>query len=344
MVRVGRPVCRYSDHNAEYGSEETPLSEPFPQDEPEQQAEFLRNRLFDRLADNREDGPIATADLWHLLNLLDATDRPERRASVIAEIGITERLLALGAHLRVEVPNAEGRSADLEVRIDGVHFFLHIKRMPNPPADEPAVPPLPALLRELESLERPYRVAVHCREELTEAELSRVHDELHGFLLAARIGDRRIIRDDEQRTLADAVVVAPSEDTSITLTRGEYFRAEAGFANAHRLLCRAYRQFVPGAENVTLLIGGGPYGGHTMELALLGSHVERWDRLPRQHQIVAHGRAGDGLWSANRYERSHIAAWLQDPFADGRIWTREKSRIAPRLEHTLRTLLDVNDE
>ena len=337
-------VCRYSDHNAEYGSEETPLSEPFPHDDTEEQAEFLRNRLFDRLADNREDGPIPTADLWHLLNLLDGTDRPERRASVIAEIGITERLLALGAHLRVEVPNAEGRSADLEVRIDGVHFFLHVKRMSDPPAEEPVVPPLPDALRDLESIERPYRVAVHCREALDEAECAQVHDDLRTFILAARIGDRRIIRDQARRILADAVVVAPSEHGSITLTRGEYFRAEAGFAGAHRLLCRAYRQFVPGAENVTLLVGGGPYGGHTMELALLGSHVERWDQLPRRHQVIAHGRAGDGLWSDQRYDRSRVAAWLQDPFADGRIWVRQNARIDSRLDGVLRRLLDVDPE
>lgn len=340
----GRAICRYSDPTAEYGNRRPPLSEPFPHDDPTEQAEFLRNRLFDRLAEHRTDGPIAANDLRRLLHLLDGSDRPARRMAVIAEIGITERLLALGAHLKVEVPNPEGRSADLEVRIDGTHFFLHLKRMRDLPTPVHPNPATPAELRDLESLERPYRVAVHCAPGLNAEELERVHESLRQFLLAAHIGDRHIIRNDSRRELADAVVVAPAEGSSIQLTTGEQHRAEAGFTNAHRLLRRAYRQFVPGAENVTLIIGGGPHAGHTVELALLGTYIERWDRMPRQHQVVAHGRAGDGLWSGKRYDRSHMAAWLEDPFSPGRLWLRDNANISPKLEKTLRRLLDAEEE
>ena len=321
------------------------LNEPFPQHDSEEQAEFLRHRLFDRLAASRGEDAISADDLRLLLGLLDATDRPSRRASVIAEIGVAERLLALGAHLRVEVPNPEGRSADLEVIMEGVRFFLHLKRLPDPPqrttrdVDSENILNL-ELFKSLEELKRPYRVGLRYSQELTPNHLESIRDELHDFLLSSRMGDRRIIRDEHDHELAAAAVIAPSDSGHVELAYGAIDRASAEQERAHRLLRRAYRQFVPGAENVILLIGGGPHAGETMELALLGTHVERWDRLPRRNQRVAHGRAGDGLWSERHYERSRIAAWLEDPFADGRSWVREGERINPLVIESLGTLLD----
>ncbi len=321
------------------------LNEPFPQHDSEDQAEFLRHRLFDRLAACRGDDAISAEDLRLLLGLLDATDRPSRRASVIAEIGVSERLLALGARLRVEVPNPEGRSADLEVILGDARFFLHLKRLPDPPnysVNEQETEALETLsiFKPLEELKRPYRVGLRYSQELTTKDLESIRDELREFLLASRMGDRRIIRDENERELAAAAVIAPSDSGQVELAYGAIDRASAEQERAHRLLRRAYRQFVPGAENVILPIGGGPHAGETMELALLGTHVERWDRLPRRNQRVAHGRAGDGLWSERHYERSKIAAWLEDPFADGRSWMRDGEQINPLVISSLGTLLD----
>lgn len=321
------------------------LNEPFPHHDPEEQAEFLRHRLFDRLAACRGKDAISAEDLRLLLGLLDATDRPSRRASVIAEIGVAERLLALGAHLRVEVPNPEGRSADLEVLMGDTRFFLHLKRLPDPPQinapdSDPENTKNLDIFNPLEELKRPYRVGLRYSQKLTTEQLEAIRDQLHDFLLSSRMGDRRIIRDEHEHELAAAAVIAPSDSGHIELAYGAIDRASAEQERAHRLLRRAYRQFVPGAENVILLIGGGPHAGETMELALLGTHVERWDRLPRRNQRVAHGRAGDGLWSERHYERSRIAAWLEDPFADGRSWTREGEEITPQVMNALSTLLD----
>ena len=328
---------RTPEHNAPGG---TPLTEPFPHDDPEEQAEFLRNRLFDRLAACREEGPIAAEDLRQLLGLLDGTDRPSRRASVIAEIGVAERLLALGADLRVEVPNPEGRSADLEVELDSTRFFLHLKRLPDPKPNESPQHALPKQLEGLEELPRPYRVGVRIREGLTKDELESVEVALREFLLGARMGDRRVIRDTTDEELAAAVVIAPSETGHVELTGGAIDRAAPLIDRAHRLLRRAYQQFVPGAENIILLIGGGVHGGEVMDLALLGVHEERWDRLPRRHQRIAHGRAADGLWSGKHFERSNIAAWLEDPFADGRLWIREQDTCDGAVVQALKRLLE----
>lgn len=338
-MRFGGAICWYSDPRAQCTWRPT-LSEPFPHDDPNEQAEFLRNRLFDRLADCREDRPISAADLRLLLGLLDGTDRPSRRAAVIAEIGVTERLLALGAQLRVEVPNPEGRSADLEVTLDATRFFLHLKRLPDPKNESMPQDATPEIMKELEGVPRPYRVGVRVQHDLNSETHKGIVTALREFLLGARMGDRRIIRDEEENELAAAVVIAPTESGHVELAPGAIDRAASRVERAHRLLRRAYQQFVPGAENIILLIGGGNHGGEVMDLALLGIHEERWDRLPQRHQRIAHGRASDGLWSGRHFERSHIAAWLEDPFTDARLWLRDESNSDDDVVKALKRLLE----
>lgn len=319
---------------------ESTLSPTFPHNDPLEQAEFLRNRLFDRLVDARTHGPIAAEDLRYLLGLIDGAKRTTRLLAVIAEIGVVERLLAQGARLRLEVANPEGRSADLEVTIDDARFFLHLKRL-NDPTPPPATPPiLPPQIYVLETIRRGYRVGLRIARNLDRETLATITDDLHGFLLAAGLGDRRVIHTDDGLELASAIISAPSESDHVELVTGIVDRAAPLVERAHRLVRRAYRQFVPGAENVILLIGGDHLGGDAMDLALLGSHEERWDQFPRQDQHVALGRAGDGLWHGNHFERSHIALWLEDPFADGRFWHRTNAHTEPTVERALRRFFE----
>ena len=259
-MRFGGAICWYSDPRAQCTWRPT-LSEPFPQDDPEEQAEFLRNRLFDRLADCREDGPISAADLRLLLGLLDGTDRPSRRAAVIAEIGVTERLLALGAQLRVEVPNPEGRSADLEVLLGSTRFFLHLKRLPDPKTESIPQDAIPEIMKKLEGVPRPYRVGVRVQRDLNSDTLKIIVTALREFLLGARMGDRRIIRDKGENELAAAVVIAPTESGHVELAPGAIDRAASRVERAHRLLRRAYQQFVPALRTSSSLSEGGITAG-----------------------------------------------------------------------------------
>ena len=291
----------------------------------------------------REEGPITAHDLRYLLGLIDGADRFTRRLSVIAEIGVVERLLAQGAHLRLEVPNPEGFSADLEVTLEHTRFYLHLKRL-NDPTPLPATPPvLPPQIRSLESIRRGFRVGLRVTSNLDSETIAMITEDLHSFLLAARLGERRVIRTPDGSELASAIVSAPGGTDHVELITGIIDRTAPLVERAHRLVRRAYRQFVPGAANVILLIGGDHLGGDAMDLALLGSHEERWDQFPRQNQRVALGRADDGFWNGKHFERSRIALWLEDPFAYGRFWYRQHTQTDPAVERALRSFFQPTE-
>ena len=101
---------------------------------------------------------------------------------------------------------------------------------------------------------------------------------------------------------------------------------------------------VPGAPPVpptgSILIGSSRHGDHEdFRDALLGSHVERWDAFPPRGKRIAHGRAADGLWHANRYAESTTAGWFElDPGRDGldvRVVHRETIPPDAALRETL---------
>ena len=80
-----------------------------------------------------------------------------------------------------------------------------------------------------------------------------------------------------------------------------------------------------------------------VDLALLGTHVERWDKLPRGDRAVALGRAEDGFWSGGRFDRSRAVGWMQleAERPATRLWYRSPEDPKTELRRTIETALGI---
>jgi hypothetical protein len=274
----------------------------------------------DILLDASIEGRLGDLDRRTLEHRFDAANRPARRDAVRGEIEVMVRFLQLGARVATEITSPEGPSVDLRVTLGGLTFAVHVKRLGPAPAPGR---PVPAAFESLQELPRPYVAGIewHGGEPAASA-----CDDAREFLLGARLGDRCLLRDVDDRSAGTMELLAPTGEIDGRLrlkSMGDPLAAAAFVERAGRHLRRAYRQFAPGIENVIVLAGGGATAGDLVDLALLGGHVERWDRLPRIGQRVAHGRDDRGLWTGRRYDRSRIVAWCPLVIREGRVWTRE---------------------
>lgn len=287
----------------------------------------------DELLQATIDGQLGDLDRRTLVHRLDTANRPARRDAVRGEIEVVLRFLRIGARVGTEASAPEGPPIDLRVELDDLAFAVHVKRLGLAPT---AAGPVPEAFAPLSDVPRPYVVGVDWRGEVpTDACLSEVRD----FLLGARLGDRFLLRDARDRAAGAIEVLAPTGDPSSGVrlrATGDALAAAAFVERAGRHLRRAYRQFAPGVENVIVLAGGGPAAGELVDLAILGGHAERWDRLPRVGQRVAHGRDDRGLWTGRRYERSRIAAWCPLFRTEGRVWVRPGVTPKPGVENAVR--------
>jgi hypothetical protein len=150
------------------------------------------------------------------------------------------------------------------------------------------------------------------------------------FILHARVGDEAIIRDDEetQTELGGLRVLSPWEGSHVSLAIGlpEGFIDES--LRIRRLMQRAQIQFMPRAANVILVCSSHDDDVLDFETALLGTHIERWDRFPPHGRRIAHGRDADGFWYGGKNELSRAAGWfrfsLNDPAWRSRLWMRDE--------------------
>jgi hypothetical protein len=274
----------------------------------------------DVLLDASIEGRLGDLDRRTLEHRFDAANRPARRDAVRGEIEVVVRFLQLGARVSTEITGPEGPPVDLRVMLGDLTFAVHVKRLGPAPAPGR---PVPTAFESLQDLPRPYVAGIewHGGEPAENA-----CDDAREFLFAARLGDRCLLRDVDDRSAGTIELLAPTGEVDGRLrlkSMGDPLAAAAFVERAGRHLRRAYRQFAPGMENVIVLAGGGATAGELVDLALLGGHVERWDRLPRVGQRVAHGRDDRGLWTGRRYDRSRIVAWCPLVIREGRVWTRE---------------------
>jgi hypothetical protein len=98
-----------------------------------------------------------------------------------------------------------------------------------------------------------------------------------------------------------------------------------------RLTLRAFEQCMPRSVNVIALVGDHVNDLELFDVALHGTFVERWDRVPNQGERRAYGRADDGLWTRHRAPWCELAVSLTAHVSDtnaqlsqGTLLTREE--------------------
>ncbi len=243
--------------------------------------------------------------------------------SALTEAAVACHLWRRGCELEVEVPSRSGRTADFLVTRGAFRFALHVKRWSLDPASA-ATLRVPAAVRQLERIRRPYLAAVQWPQE--RRELDRFVAEAGPFLEHASVGDELVVRDAGGRAVGGARILAPWPGDRIALTVGLDAALDDELPRLQRQLRKAHAQFMPGVPNVILLVGGSAGDERLVDTALLGSHVERWDRFPPRGHRIAHGRAEDGFWSGGRYAQSSAMAWAPWSDAKGlgavRLWLR----------------------
>lgn len=261
-----------------------------------------------------------------------AGDGPLRTAGALAEARVARRLLIAGCDLEPELPTPNGRTCDFEVTVNGERFFLHVKCLQMPHAPRPS---LPGFLRSIEQVERPFLVEVNWRENLEPAELASFAKVAREFVAEGRIGEELLHRDALGHPAGTAritgvlarnrAVVAVAQCTPSMVSR------------VGRLMERAYVQFMPGGENVILILTEDAAHDRLVDLALLGTHVERWDKIPRSGRMIAHGRAEDGFWSGEGFDLSRVVGWMQLESGDARprLWFRHPDSPSEQLRATV---------
>jgi len=252
-----------------------------------------------------------------------ATGR-EGRDAALTEAIIARHLRARGCRLRFEVPTPNGRSCDFEVTLDGLVFALHVKRLRG--SDPARRLRIPRRLRALESIDRPFVVALRWQQALDDDGMRRLVDEAGGFILDAQLGDELVMRDDGGLEVGRCRILARAEGRVVSLVLGLPTGFGEDVPRVQKLLRKAYQQFMPRMINV-ILIGARADDEREIETALLGTPAERWDILPPRGETVAHGRADDGFWSGRHFDESRLAGWFTADrggrIARSRVWSRD---------------------
>ena len=282
-----------------------------------------------------------------LLESLRSQDSPRRFFDLWVEALIADRLNRQGCTLDVEVETPAGRSCDFRVERDGVEWYLHVKRLHERDVAERSLAISPRL-RILENIERPFIARIRWADGLPDELMQDLVVRASTFLEMARIGDELTVRDESGLEIGAVRVVAAWEGSHVSLAIGLPERFVDQTQRIRRLLDRAYRQFMPKAENVVLVVGTRPDESIDFESALLGAGEERWDAHPTRDGRAPVGRASDGFWSGGSRSDSRICGWswslpsTSDLQID--LYLRDHRWHDAEVHRAVRSLLiDVND-
>lgn len=294
---------------------------------------------------------------WHahpemrkLAHDLESLTDETKFMSRYAEAVIARHLIQNECTLQIEVPTPAGKTCDFGVSTNGFTFFLHVKWF-NTDRPMRRAMMVSSRLRYLERLPRAYIVSVHFPIELTERQMQRFVTEASEFIMRARVGDELVVRDKTAGVnLGRCRIVAPNDGPNVSLTMGVPSSMMDELPRLHKLLRKGYQQFMPKAANVIAIGSASLDDVSDVDVALLGSHIERWDTAPPRGKRIAHGRDSDGFWYNSRYSESNVASWFLMGPDDGalptRMWQRPGTSIAEPLASTLTRLFGkpVNEQ
>lgn len=238
-----------------------------------------------------------------------AADAPaaDRTRSALAEALVATRLLAHGCAIEHEVATPSGRRVDFRARRDGTTLDVHVKRAPQPTLRDRRVT-IPPSFRALEEVARGVVATIAVARPLRGRTLALALEESRDFLLQASLGEELAIVDAERAVAVRLRIVAPAARATVELVPDLSASFDDHVPRFQATLRKAFAQFMPRSENIVVVCGSAG-GIDPFATALLGSHIERWDRRPRAGELVAYGRAGDGFWSGARRNQSRLAAW-----------------------------------
>jgi len=250
----------------------------------------------------------------------------DRARSIAAEVLVATRLLEAGCEVEHEVETPNGRHVDFRATRAGASLCVHVKRAPHPTLRDAQVS-VPAAWRALETVDRGVVVAFSLARNLRGKALHAALDESFRFVEQASVGDELLVRDAEGRTAVRLRVIAPSTGARAELVADLSSSFDDHVPRFQATLRKAFVQFMPRAENL-IAVCGSSGGVEAFATALLGSHIERWDRRPRVGELVAYGRAGDGFWSGEMRNQSRLAVYWPIALGAGPLLFLRESRVA----------------
>jgi hypothetical protein len=274
---------------------------------------------------SQERGCVDRANFDTLQRLVQRLERAtaERTPAVVAEILVAQRAMRAGCSVEAETPTPTGRTCDFRLTRGGKRLHVHVKRL-DVAAFKPPV--IPATLRRCLRHGRPARVEIRWDPQLNALGLRRLGHAFEAFLRDGDIGESICVRDAAQRELGALRIDRPAERLEV---RVERLDREAVLARLDRLLERAAQQCMPGQANAIMVVGSSACDAELLDLALLGSFIARWDRLPRRGERQAYGRDDTGLWSRGLARDAGIACWTvlqtagpRPVLSGGEMWLR----------------------
>jgi hypothetical protein len=257
-------------------------------------------------------------ELSKILKKLQSVKEPQQFLDHYAEAMVAGYLKSCGCKLEVEVPTANNRTADLKVTKDNYSFFIHIKRL-NTEGKTQKQMNIQSRLRDLESIEKPFTVAILFYRDLTDPQMQYFTKSISKFIKDASVGDTSEIVDDNSDLLGDCEIHSTNKSGHVLLVQTLSARFTDDESRLYDKLSDAYHQFMPEAINLIFVTSPWSSDIEDFESALLGSTYQK-------------GRKNDGFWSDNKHPDSYIAAWFN--FENNylnlnfKTWYRENYKIS----------------
>ena len=269
---------------------------------------------------------------WHSFRALSGVLALLERAgaarlpSAIAEALIALRLVRAGFSVEADVPTPNGKSCDFRATRRGESLCVHVKRLLTSVNDTPVIP---SRLRSAIVCRRKVRAELWCSPELEPSSLARLGRSFNAFLREAAIGESLSVRDAPNIEIGRIRIHRPTtRQMELRVERADRVRT---LDRIERLTLRAFEQCMPRSVNVIALVGDHASDWELFDVALHGTFVERWDRMPNQGERRAYGRDDNGLWTRHRAPWCELAVSLTATTSDtnaqlsqGILLTREE--------------------